>query len=124
MRVSIGAVIIRNGYILLVRKKKIWILPGGKPEAGESDIECLFRELKEELQVSLKRPRRLGDKFIGTAPHKKDDLCLKIYLAEVEGEIIPSAEIGAAEWTNSPESYRLAESTKKVIRFLRQKGYL
>lgn len=124
MRVSIAAVIIRNGCILLVRKKRTWILPGGKPEVGESDIDCLSRELKEELQVRLKKPKHLGDKFIGKAPHKGDILCLKTYLTEVEGEIIPSAEIGAAEWTSSPESYRLAESTKKALRFLRQKGYL
>lgn len=124
MREAVGAVVIKNGYILLVQKKKTWILPGGKPESGESDIECLLREVREELQVSLKNPRRLGDKFIGITPHKGDFLCARVYLAEVEGEIIPSAEIEAAEWTKAPENYRLSEITKKVICFLRQKGYL
>lgn len=126
MRESVAAVIIRNGCILLVQKKETWLLPGGKPEDEELDKECLSRELQEELKVSLKNlnPRRLGDKFIGIAPHIRDTLCLRVYLAEVEGEIIPSAEIKAAEWTNSPESYSLTESTKKVIHFLRQEGYL
>jgi len=124
MRETIGAAVIKNGFILLVQKKETWILPGGKPEVGESDIECLSRELKEELQVRLRNLRRLDDKFIGIAPHKRDTICLKIYLAEVEGNIIPSAEIGAAKWTNLPERYRLAESTKKAIHFFRQKGYL
>jgi len=124
MREAIGAVIIKNGYILLVQKKKTWILPGGKPELDESDIKCLSRELREELQVSLKNSRRIGNKFIGITPHKGDLLCERIYLAEIDGKIIPSAEIKAAEWTKVPESYNLSDITRKVIYFLYQKGYL
>lgn len=35
MRIAIGAAIINDGKILLVRKKQSWILPGGKPEQKE-----------------------------------------------------------------------------------------
>lgn len=119
MREAVGAVVIENGYILLVRKKKTWILPGGKPESGESNIECLSREVEEELRVRLKNPRRLDEKFIGITPHKGDFLCEKVYLVEVEGEIVPSAEIEAAEWTKTPETYNLSDITKKIICFLR-----
>jgi len=49
MRIAIGAAIIEDGKILLVRKRQSWILPGGKPEPKESDIECLCREVSEEL---------------------------------------------------------------------------
>lgn len=128
MRETIGVVIIRDGYILLVQKNETWILPGGKPEAGELDRKCLVREVKEELEIGL-RIRSLvhiGGDFIGKSPHIGDTICLRIYLylAEISGEIIPSAEIGEATWTNSPESYKLAESTEKAICFLRQNGYL
>ncbi len=124
MRREINAVIIRNGCILLVRRKKTWILPGGKPKTKESDIECLSRELKEKLQISLKNLRRLGDEFIGITPHKGDTIYLRVYLAEIEGKIIPSAEIEVVQWTITPENYRISDITKKVICFLRRNGYL
>jgi len=124
MRRAVSAVIIKNGCILLIRKKKTWILPGGKPKAGESDTECLLREIDEELQISLKNLRRLGDEFIGITPHKGDTIYLRVYLAEIEGTIIPSAKIEVSQWTITPESYKISDITKKVICFLRQNGYL
>lgn len=124
MRREVSGVIIEEGYILLVRKKKTWILPGGKPKAGESDTECLLREIDEELQINLKNLRRLGDEFIGITPHKGDTIYLRLYLAEIEGTIIPTAEIEVSQWTITPESYRINNVTKRIICFLRQNGYL
>ena len=49
MRTAIGAAIINEGKLLIVRKKQSWILPGGKPEPGESDLDCLCREVGQEL---------------------------------------------------------------------------
>lgn len=43
----------RDGRILTVRKRgtSMFMLPGGKPEAGESAAECAAREVHEELGV-------------------------------------------------------------------------
>ena len=49
MRKAISGLVIRDEKLLLVRKNETWILPGGKPEKKESEIECLCREFKEEL---------------------------------------------------------------------------
>jgi 8-oxo-dGTP pyrophosphatase MutT (NUDIX family) len=54
-----GLLVIRDGRVLLCRKRRgtpLLILPGGKREAGESDIECLVRELREELGLTLSAP--------------------------------------------------------------------
>ncbi len=48
------------GRILFVRqrkkKKDYWLLPGGGVEFGETAIEALEREMKEELNVSIVNP--------------------------------------------------------------------
>jgi len=37
----------------LSKGKSTWYIPGGKRENGESDIDALSREIKEELSVKL-----------------------------------------------------------------------
>ncbi|MDV3194626.1 MAG: NUDIX domain-containing protein [Candidatus Phytoplasma australasiaticum] len=46
---------IENGLILstLSAGKDVYYLPGGKREPGESDIETLVREVREELSVDV-----------------------------------------------------------------------
>jgi len=124
MRKAICVVIIENGHILLVQKRETWILPGGKPEAEESDIQCLLREIGEELPgLSLQNLKYLGA-FPGITPHRGDELCAEVYLADVTGAITPSAEINAARWVEKPEGYHLSDITRKIVLFLRQNGYL
>lgn len=124
MRKAIDAAIIKNGCILLVRKKKVWILPGGKPETGESDVQTLFREVREELpQLVLQNPEYFGT-FVGITPHKGDELQVEVYLAEADGNITSSAEVNKAEWVKTPEEYNLSDITRKIVLSLRQNGHL
>jgi len=41
----------KRGRVLLVRRKRdgVWMFPGGRKRARESDKDCLRREIKEEL---------------------------------------------------------------------------
>ena len=54
------AIIQRDNFILAVQRSEQmslplkWEFPGGKIEKGETPEECLKRELKEELELSLK----------------------------------------------------------------------
>jgi len=45
-----------NSEILLVHSNNNYFLPGGHVEGDESDIECLKREIKEEIGVDLDLP--------------------------------------------------------------------
>ena len=51
------AVMIRDGRVLLARRSQgqknagLWEFPGGKVEKGETDAECLAREIREEFGV-------------------------------------------------------------------------
>ncbi len=125
MRRVISAVIIEDKKILLVRKKETWILPGGKPEPGESDIECLIREVSEELSGVVLQNIRFYGKFEGIAPHQKDLIEINVYTAGIQqGAPSPNAEINACEWYDGDEGYNLADSLDKIIGALRKDNYL
>ena len=42
---------VKRGKVLLVRRKRdrLWMFPGGRKRARESDKDCLRREIREEL---------------------------------------------------------------------------
>ena len=63
--VGVGAVIVRDGRILLLLRKKYpekgcWSIPGGKVEFGETVEEALLREVKEEIGVEARIVSSLG----------------------------------------------------------------
>jgi mutator protein MutT len=53
------AVIWRDGKILIDRRKPggamggLWEFPGGKLEAGETIADCILREIREELGITI-----------------------------------------------------------------------
>jgi len=69
MKKAVNALIIRDKKLLLFRKNLTWILPGGKPEKGESDIETLVREFKEEASGAEIEVGEYYGSFIGMTPH-------------------------------------------------------
>lgn len=125
MRIAISAVIIRGNSILLVKKRNTWILPGGKPNKGESDIDCLVREItQEEIPGTGLTNFRFYKAFKGITPHRGDILLAKVYLADIQGEIKPGAEIIDIKWVKDLEDYKLSDITQKIINHLRKEGYL
>lgn len=125
MRKAIGAAIIKDKKILLVKKGQVWILPGGKPNPGESDLECLLREIKEELSGTEAENPRYYKRFEGITPHKKDVLEVFVYFADVKGEIgRPSSEIGDRAWLDDKKVYNLPDITVRIIDSLVKDGYI
>ena len=54
-RIRVSAILRWQGRVLLVRQEKpgkeYWLLPGGGVDAGETLLEALRRELREELSI-------------------------------------------------------------------------
>lgn len=86
------AIIYAGNKILVTQRSKNmklplkWEFPGGKLENAESEIECIKREIKEELNIEIKIIKRLSSSI-----HNYEDFKIQLipYVVEYEsGEII------------------------------------
>lgn len=119
MHTVINIACIRRGGLLLVFKRDVWILPGGKIEGDESDMDCLIREVGEELPHAKICNLKAYGNFEGTTPHTGLPVTVKVFLGKVTGNITPAAEISEAdffgklslgEMTLSPITSRIIDS--------------
>ena len=109
---KIGALILRGDRMLLCRKSRETsklILPGGRVEVGESDAECLARELCEELgDVTLSRVEYLGtyeDRASLDDPSVVKTVRIALYRGALSGHPVPCSEIVELVWFG-PDSDR------------------
>jgi 8-oxo-dGTP diphosphatase len=99
---KVGLLTIRDGRVLLCRKKRgtsLLILPGGKREEGESSLACLARELREELgEVTAVAPELVDVYMYAAAGAKKKMVRVELYRAGLLGEPQARSEIGELVW--------------------------
>ena len=85
-RISARAIIIENGKIFLMFRRKngrsFYAFPGGKKENKESLEECVIRELKEELGILVK-PQKLVYEY--NSPSSKQYFFLCDYVDGIFG---------------------------------------
>ncbi len=91
------AVILDEGRVLLSVRADLrgWELPGGNAEPGETEEDCLRREVREETGLEVALVRHVGDyERTGLLPH-----VARVYLCRVVGgEARPSAETPRLRW--------------------------
>src|SRR4051812_2855681 len=102
---KVGLLAIRGGTILLCRKKhstSLLILPGGCREPGESSIDCLHRELHEELgDVAINAVELVGiytDRAAGPVAAPPKTVRIELYRAELIGDPAANSEIAELVW--------------------------
>jgi 8-oxo-dGTP pyrophosphatase MutT (NUDIX family) len=69
--VSIKGVIAIGGRIPLLRnERQEWELPGGRLETGEQPIDCVAREIREELAIDVEPLRALDSWLYRVRPDR------------------------------------------------------
>ncbi|MBQ8412175.1 MAG: 8-oxo-dGTP diphosphatase [Lachnospiraceae bacterium] len=90
-------------YLLQDRVKKDWkgyTLPGGHIEPGESIVDAVIREMKEETGLTIQEPKLCGVKQF---PIEGGRYIVFLYSADqYSGELLSSDE-GAMHWVNKDE---------------------
>ena len=92
-----------NQYLLQDRIKEDWqgfTLPGGHIEKGESIVDAVIREMKEETGLTIRNPKLRGVKQF---PIENGRYIVFLFQAdEFEGEVISSEE-GAMHWISKED---------------------
>ncbi|MBK4215623.1 NUDIX domain-containing protein [Paracoccus caeni] len=103
IRIAAAAILDRQGRrMLMVRKRgtAFFMQPGGKIDAGETPIEALIRELREELALEL-APDLLRHRGIFSDHAANEDgmiVTADLFTAFADPQITPQAEIEEALW--------------------------
>jgi 8-oxo-dGTP pyrophosphatase MutT (NUDIX family) len=98
---KVGALWIRRKKLLIVHKKTIdrYITLGGKKEKGETDLETLAREVREEARRRVLRPRHYRT-FESKTHDGKEIINQACYLCSLDGEprVNPDDKIDGFLW--------------------------
>ena len=109
---AVGCIIIKDGKILLQKRTDngTWAVHGGALDLGETYIEALNRELKEEINITPINPIAIntysGEDMHFFYPNKDEVYVVAVmYLAEdYEGELKPDmVEVSELKWFDIDE---------------------
>jgi ADP-ribose pyrophosphatase YjhB (NUDIX family) len=105
----------KRGRVLLVRRKRggLWMFPGGRKRARESDKDCLRWEIKEELpKLKLGRVREVKAKNRRSGRKMSDAIFVT---AKASGclTIGDKQEIDKASW-RKPRGIRLTPTSRYI----------
>ncbi len=119
---------VKNGKLGLVRTPKAYCLIGGGKEKGESDFECMEREVREETGYSV----RPGGLFATAEQFKPDQPCIGCfhpfqyyYTAELLEKVCePVEENHFLEWVDIEKTDGLMrlEMQQFAVDILREKA--
>jgi 8-oxo-dGTP diphosphatase len=131
-RVGVGAVVLRNGRVLLVRRgdepaRGLWAIPGGGLKLGETLQQGAEREILEETGIVI---RAGAPVFTCDSLERDGDGCVRFHYVIVDmsadyvsGDARAADDALEARWV-SPAEIRSISATKTTLKLLRQIGFI
>lgn len=126
---KIALVEIRNKRLLSARSKgkKLFYLPGGKREPGESDSQALVREIQEELGVNLNpESLTLYGVFSAQAHGHPEGVMVQMtcYTACYSGDVKANSEIDELAWLGMTDKHRTSLVDHIIMDQLHSQGLI
>ena len=93
-----------------------WEFPGGKMRPGESPVEALARELREELGVTLRRSREIA-RVKHTYPDRAEEFEIRFFAAEIGDEEIAPRAFEKIAWVLPKDfgEYEFLEANQMLV---------
>jgi 8-oxo-dGTP pyrophosphatase MutT (NUDIX family) len=121
IRIVAGIATDALGHVLMVRKRgtSVFMLPGGKPAAGEAAIEALAREVTEEVGCTLERTSAVPlGRFRAPAANEPGHVVeAELFRVTLTGTPVPQSEIEELRWLDphAPGDLPLAALARSVV---------
>jgi 8-oxo-dGTP pyrophosphatase MutT (NUDIX family) len=115
---KVAWVLVRDGRLLVTRNhgRKLFYLPGGRQEPGETHAETLVREVEEELGVRVDTATmRLAGEVTAARDGGQGTVRMICYSAEHSGALVPSNEIAEVAWVTVADYDRVTGAEQQVI---------
>ena len=126
---KVAWIFLENGRVLGTRSrgKDTYYLPGGKREPGESDVETLVREIREELTVEIDgaSAEHVGT-FEAQAHGHSSGVTVRMtcYTASFAGELAAASEIEELAWLTTADVDRISPVDRIIFAHLHEAGLL
>lgn len=121
---------IKDRKVIMVRSAKndeVFYMLGGKLESNESEIECLHREVKEEIGADIVTGSlKFLHEFEGVAHGKENSIVnIKLYTGEIMGETVALNEIVEVQYFDTSVSRKhLGIVSIEIFDWLREHDYI
>ena len=121
------AIFLKDNKVLLEKRKAeednyagVYAFPGGHAEEGEEIEDALQREMKEELNIQVKKYQLIGE-FEDIDPTSQERYIFNVFLCkEWEGEIKDTAEEESIIWVELDEVNKLENVSEPVFDMIKK----
>jgi 8-oxo-dGTP pyrophosphatase MutT (NUDIX family) len=127
---KVALAVFKDRKVMFVRSHKnenTFYNVGGKFEEGETDVDCLVREVKEEVNSELDRNTIKFLHEFETEAHGKENtmLNIRLYSGELLHEPKPSSEIAEIKYFDSSASEdKVTIMGKAILDWLQEHNYI